>query len=211
MLVLNDVLIFNPWIASVVLWVLGIVTILAAVCGGTYLLNDMFSADSKSPISKFAAPSFGAFIVTLITAVFVIAFSHNLDSYQYFDGYEYSETSDVVESVPIVSLDHGFDMSGTISGSYYVRSVELEQEKYFMYITKRGTETEYGQEYQENKIGADNVRIFEKDGVESPSLNTIEECEIVIRESDGATRRDCSSYRAFIIPKGSIEHKTSIN
>lgn len=123
----------------------------------------------------------------------------------------YSETSEVVESIPIVSLDHGFDMSGTVSGRYYVRSIELEQEKYFMYITKRGSETEYGQEYQENEIGADNVRIFEKSGVESPSLNTIEDCIIVTRESDGATRQECSSYQAFIIPEGSIEHKTSIN
>lgn len=80
-----------------------------------------------------------------------------------------------------------------------------------MYITKRGSEIEYGQEYQENEIGADNVRIFEKSGVESPSLNTIEDCIIVTRESDGATRQECSSYQAFIIPEGSIEHKTSIN
>lgn len=207
---LNDILVFNPRITTVVLWMLAVLTIAAAVFSFKHLLRGILDDEDK-PASKLTILSFFAFPFFFFTAVIVIVFSNNLDSYKDLEGYTYSETSNVVESTSIVSLDHGFDMSGTVRGRYYVRSIELEQEKYFMYITKRGSETEHGQEYQENKIGADSVRIFEKTGVESPSLNTIEDCTTVTRESDGATRQECSSYQAFIIPEGSIEHKTSIN
>lgn len=128
---LNDLLIFNPWVTTIILWILGIAIVSTAVFSTTHLLRSITYAGEGKPASKFTIPSFFAFIFFLCASVVVIGFSNNLNSYENLEGYVYSETSEVVESIPIVSLDHGFDMSGTVSGRYYVRSIELEQKKIF--------------------------------------------------------------------------------
>lgn len=152
----------------------------------------------------------------LIFAAFVMDFANSCFSdiensrvYKNKAGYTYEESSNVVSSTRLAALNAAQTFSGTITG-LFVRTVDIDSTKYFVYMAATGNATEHGQEYIERRIAADDVRIFEKADATEATLKTIEDKVVVTRESDGLTRTITDQYRVFIIPTGSINRSVSV-
>lgn len=147
--------------------------------------------------------------VTMILSVSWFDDIKNSSAYKNKAGYTYNKSSSVVSSTRLAALNAAQTFSGTITG-LYVRTVDIDSTKYFVYMAATGNATEHGQEYVERRIEADDVRIFEKDDATEATLKTIEDKVIVTRISDGMTRTITDKYRAFIIPTGSINRSVSV-
>lgn len=182
------------------------------LCGVGVLMWQSTSDDKFSDGASIAM--LAAFLACTAIAMSLAAFwfddIKNSGVYKNKAGYMYEESSDVVSSTRLAMLTSAQKFSGTVTG-LYVKTVNVDSTKYFVYMAARGNATEHGQEYVERRIEADDVRIFEKVDAAEARLKTIEDKIVVTRVSDGATRTITDRYRAFVIPAGSISRSVSVS